>query len=102
MIRRPPRSTLFPYTTLFRSEEHAAAARERLAAAVEAEMGVEAVAAANLHDAAGDRPQAHASEFLSHRVIVYRLLAVKPKPVGQRTAVGGGDHGGGAGGRHRA
>src|SRR2546422_1925997 len=25
MIRRPPRSTLFPYTTLFRSEPHAAA-----------------------------------------------------------------------------
>src|SRR3712207_9025139 len=28
MIRRPPRSTLFPYTTLFRSEAEAAAARE--------------------------------------------------------------------------
>src|SRR6266404_5571285 len=26
MIRRPPRSTLFPYTTLFRSEQHAAVA----------------------------------------------------------------------------
>src|SRR2546422_7887716 len=26
MIRRPPRSTLFPYTTLFRSSEHAASA----------------------------------------------------------------------------
>src|SRR2546422_10974263 len=33
MIRRPPRSTLFPYTTLFRSEhEHAAATRTRLVA----------------------------------------------------------------------
>src|SRR3712207_1614295 len=28
MIRRPPRSTLFPYTTLFRSREHAAASEE--------------------------------------------------------------------------
>src|SRR3712207_7807629 len=28
MIRRPPRSTLFPYTTLFRSREREAAARE--------------------------------------------------------------------------
>src|SRR3712207_8671106 len=27
MIRRPPRSTLFPYTTLFRSEEHRVDAR---------------------------------------------------------------------------
>src|SRR5688572_31660404 len=28
MIRRPPRSTLFPYTTLFRSEKYAAVSRE--------------------------------------------------------------------------
>src|SRR5258707_12970103 len=28
MIRRPPRSTLFPYTTLFRSEQHAPAATQ--------------------------------------------------------------------------
>src|SRR3712207_8002269 len=30
MIRRPPRSTLFPYTTLFRSERHRDLARGRL------------------------------------------------------------------------
>src|SRR2546429_1782887 len=35
MIRRPPRSTLFPYTTLFRSEQQPAAAGELLAQAVE-------------------------------------------------------------------
>src|SRR2546427_9455493 len=29
MIRRPPRSTLFPYTTLFRSQRHLAAVRGR-------------------------------------------------------------------------
>src|SRR3712207_8803699 len=29
MIRRPPRSTLFPYTTLFRSDQHIADAPER-------------------------------------------------------------------------
>src|SRR2546427_9529626 len=29
MIRRPPRSTLFPYTTLFRSDGDRAAARQR-------------------------------------------------------------------------
>src|SRR2546427_2791153 len=29
MIRRPPRSTLFPYTTLFRSRRHAARAKRR-------------------------------------------------------------------------
>src|SRR2546422_8593071 len=30
MIRRPPRSTLFPYTTLFRSEPHAGARADHL------------------------------------------------------------------------
>src|SRR3712207_7955504 len=30
MIRRPPRSTLFPYTTLFRSEDRIRLARDRL------------------------------------------------------------------------
>src|SRR5260370_38832815 len=34
MIRRPPRSTLFPYTTLFRSEARAAKAREQQTRAV--------------------------------------------------------------------
>src|SRR3712207_5331536 len=34
MIRRPPRSTLFPYTTLFRSSSLTAAERERLIAAI--------------------------------------------------------------------
>src|SRR2546427_8928097 len=33
MIRRPPRSTLFPYTTLFRSPRRTAAGRSRLAGA---------------------------------------------------------------------
>src|SRR2546430_9394475 len=35
MIRRPPRSTLFPYTTLFRSIEHLAATLQVKAAAVD-------------------------------------------------------------------
>src|SRR5258708_39553926 len=45
MIRRPPRSTLFPYTTLFRSEQHVHAVdgRKRLAGreqgGLEAELG---------------------------------------------------------------
>src|SRR5229473_7578675 len=35
MIRRPPRSTLFPYTTLFRSRHHAHAALELLLAGLD-------------------------------------------------------------------
>src|SRR3712207_8294200 len=35
MIRRPPRSTLFPYTTLFRSEEHLGLGPDRRAPLVE-------------------------------------------------------------------
>src|SRR5690348_18179539 len=35
MIRRPPRSTLFPYTTLFRSQAHDLAERRILALAIE-------------------------------------------------------------------
>src|SRR3712207_8430990 len=38
MIRRPPRSTLFPYTTLFRSHDHTVGVRE---AALEAVLGQE-------------------------------------------------------------
>src|SRR2546425_12113627 len=48
MIRRPPRSTLFPYTTLFRSEE-----MEAVAARGEAEVDVPGVDAAA--DAGGRR-----------------------------------------------
>src|SRR3712207_8273334 len=39
MIRRPPRSTLFPYTTLFRSITRAFSAREKAVQAQEAAMG---------------------------------------------------------------
>src|SRR5256885_9201516 len=36
MIRRPPRSTLFPYTTLFRSDQHA---RQAMAGRVQLDQG---------------------------------------------------------------
>src|SRR3712207_2132646 len=40
MIRRPPRSTLFPYTTLFRSADRVVAAGETYAGLVEAGVGL--------------------------------------------------------------
>src|SRR2546430_3137252 len=66
MIRRPPRSTLFPYTTLFRS-----LARPH---GVVAEPVVEARPAGRL-----DRSEEHTSELQSQSNLVCRLLLEKKK-----------------------
>src|SRR5690349_23210544 len=78
MIRRPPRSTLFPYTTLFRSQitvcEHhfIAVDRNRAGAAVEqfAEQRRRKLRA---------RSEEHTSELQSRRDLVCRLLLEKKK-----------------------
>src|SRR5262245_64892876 len=68
MIRRPPRSTLFPYTTLFRSE--VVPARETRAVNHLAEdPGVRAE----------ERSEEHTSELQSLRHLVCRLLLEKKK-----------------------
>src|SRR6202021_3054902 len=66
MIRRPPRSTLFPYTTLFRS-----VLRRKF-------LQIEAIAAANngVHSAK-DRSEEHTSELQSRQYLVCRLLLEK-------------------------
>src|SRR5690349_22602724 len=70
MIRRPPRSTLFPYTTLFRSER--LAGRDFLPEAV-----------VDLHLRLGcqqpPRSEEHTSELQSRRDLVCRLLLEKKK-----------------------
>src|SRR3712207_8321303 len=94
MIRRPPRSTLFPYTTLFRSEgadgaraietwvvDHAGARDAADLAGFGREMA--------FLDAQGGRPQAfagtrtrseeHTSELQSRQYLVCRLLLEKTK-----------------------
>src|SRR5690242_20928225 len=75
MIRRPPRSTLFPYTTLFRSES----ARPR----TESGDGRTAGAAAGtraVHVALERRrSEEHTSELQSHVNLVCRLLLEKKK-----------------------
>src|SRR5688572_32512134 len=73
MIRRPPRSTLFPYTTLFRSREYSAQ-RELL---TEAALP-EAAAALELF-ARDDRSEEHTSELQSQSNLVCRLLLEKKK-----------------------
>src|SRR5438132_3278982 len=84
MIRRPPRSTLFPYTTLFRSlilpaenlhpvpdavSSDAAVFTEPLAAALEIQEQVPI----------GLRSEEHTSELQSHSDLVCRLLLEKKK-----------------------
>src|SRR3712207_7769161 len=91
MIRRPPRSTLFPYTTLFRSGDLVGAERqvadeERDAQAPADRLGehdelVEldghrAVVAEHGHRA-GVRSEEHTSELQSRQYLVCRLLLEK-------------------------
>src|SRR3712207_8803537 len=99
MIRRPPRSTLFPYTTLFRSrvlddvvvrqdqpfggDEGAGAVREAhrslLQLQEEGVRHVEAVAALDLcaRDVVEGRSEEHTSELQSRQYLVCRLLLEK-------------------------
>src|SRR5215510_10512053 len=67
MIRRPPRSTLFPYTTLFRSEPVVHTAREP-------QRETQCVGAGAL------RSEEHTSELQSRGHLVCRLLLEKKKP----------------------
>src|SRR3712207_8463315 len=84
MIRRPPRSTLFPYTTLFRSavrrlalEQHRERRREVLVIAPEARQPRRVGGA---QPRAGlDRSEEHTSELQSRQYLVCRLLLEKKK-----------------------
>src|SRR3712207_7423387 len=84
MIRRPPRSTLFPYTTLFRSGRLGAAAREgvpdRLEHAAQARLMTRwhaRVRPSCVHP--GGRSEEHTSELQSRQYLVCRLLLEKKK-----------------------
>src|SRR2546430_13161793 len=83
MIRRPPRSTLFPYTTLFRSRrqrQHAVVgADEERAARRDHDVGARA-AHAGIDDRDVDRrSEEHTSELQSQSNLVCRLLLEKKK-----------------------
>src|SRR5438874_8946606 len=77
MIRRPPRSTLFPYTTLFRSR--AAVPSPRAIAPAPAGLP----RAPRLRAAAAARSEEHTSELQSRRDLVCRLLLEKKKTNGR-------------------
>src|SRR5690349_22585539 len=73
MIRRPPRSTLFPYTTLFRSDALGERHRER-------QEHRDADQDDRPEDSiGGDRSEEHTSELQSRRDLVCRLLLEKKK-----------------------
>src|SRR2546430_9450102 len=81
MIRRPPRSTLFPYTTLFRSHDYAVR---------DVHAGPELVARVAPHRiraacikalVGGNRSEEHTSELQSQSNLVCRLLLEKKRPL---------------------
>src|SRR2546422_4422113 len=92
MIRRPPRSTLFPYTTLFRSpgdEQGARACGRHFPAGRRRQVGEQAERGGGIARDAGlphpepgvDRSEEHTSELQSRLHLVCRLLLEKKKKV---------------------
>src|SRR3712207_8909023 len=90
MIRRPPRSTLFPYTTLFRSARIAGAILQGIQLGVE--LGEEGATGAGVlaRELVGILPQViqlslrseeHTSELQSRQYLVCRLLLEKKKKI---------------------
>src|SRR5256885_2578413 len=76
MIRRPPRSTLFPYTTLFRS------AMELVELAEQFELGLGGIKRDDRPDEkAHARSEEHTSELQSPCNLVCRLLLEKKKKI---------------------
>src|SRR5438034_5307115 len=82
MIRRPPRSTLFPYTTLFRSrvrERCAVRGRCRARRSFVAFSALAGSPSALDVQAPSTRSEEHTSELQSHSDLVCRLLLEKKK-----------------------
>src|SRR5258708_15886406 len=72
MIRRPPRSTLFPYTTLFRSYMATATVHDKTFAALKEEFGY-----SNVMQAPRDRKSTRLNS--SHQIISYAVFCLKQK-----------------------
>src|SRR5258708_18652070 len=76
MIRRPPRSTLFPYTTLFRSRRMAAAQRDQVQ--VGAALQARRIAGQRGHEGlCTDRKSTRLNS--SHQIISYAVFCLKKK-----------------------
>src|SRR3712207_8583920 len=90
MIRRPPRSTLFPYTTLFRSrvepsddefllDVYASTRSEELAPVPWTDEQKRAFLRMQFDAQRGERSEEHTSELQSRQYLVCRLLLEKKK-----------------------
>src|SRR5947209_13626927 len=82
MIRRPPRSTLFPYTTLFRSFGRLAPGASIKSARAELRGVYAAMTAA--HPETYKRSEEHTSELQSRQYLVCRLLLEKKKKTSKK------------------
>src|SRR5437667_4511251 len=71
MIRRPPRSTLFPYTTLFRSRQ--------VVAQASSDSSLLRISRQDARWPHSQRSEEHTSELQSHHDLVCRLLLEKKK-----------------------
>src|SRR3712207_8208735 len=79
MIRRPPRSTLFPYTTLFRSDVGTCETAGVLAPTVNIVASYQATEALKILSGNLARSEEHTSELQSRQYLVCRLLLEKKK-----------------------
>src|SRR3712207_8898069 len=91
MIRRPPRSTLFPYTTLFRSKASASANYNFIIKAADVSLAGsgEPVEAPSITTQPVSRSEEHTSELQSRQYLVCRLLLEKKNTLSRTTCRGG-------------
>src|SRR5436189_538540 len=90
MIRLPPRSTLFPYTTLFRSEIRVHAAHIHVVRPYDEAEGTDGDEGPHHHAIAEDvfsRSEEHTSELQSPMYLVCRLLLEKKKKITQKIPI---------------
>src|SRR2546422_3288733 len=84
MIRRPPRSTLFPYTTLFRSPQRQFRRRRRVAQGGRSPAGSDrATGGGTRRRARGDRKSTRLNS--SHGYISYAVFCLKKKKINRTT-----------------
>src|SRR2546430_11461036 len=95
MIRRPPRSTLFPYTTLFRSAEDRVVVREPDLQTFDVSRDLAEAGADRALDGTGHhgrshggpgRSEEHTSEIQSQSNLVCRLLLAKKKKTARNSS----------------